>query len=81
MIYFLIILAINAVALPPIFRRCYSRHLPRDLTYTEYLHCAACLVTAPRDHLEHQDRLQFVVSMLALNLGLIAIRLLYTAVV
>jgi hypothetical protein len=81
MIYLLIILAINALLLPPMFRRCTSRPLPSSLTYTDYLHCAACLVTAPRDHLEQHDRLQFVVSMLALNLGLIALRLLYTAVV
>lgn len=81
MIYLLLILAINAIALPPIFKHCTSRHLPTNLTYTDYLHCAACLVTAPRDHLEQHDRLQFVVSMLALNLVLIALRLLYTAVV
>jgi hypothetical protein len=81
MIYLFIILITNALALPPIFKRCTSRRLPADLTYTEYLHCAACLVTAPRDHLEQHDRLQFVVSMLALNLVLIALRLLYTAVV
>jgi hypothetical protein len=79
--YLLILLLANATLLPTIFRRCVSRSLPRDLTYTEYLHCAACLITSPRDHLEQHDRLQFVLSMAALNLTLIAIRLIYTAVV
>ena len=79
--YRLILLLANAIALPSFFRRCVSRKLPRDLTYTEYLHCAACLITSPRDHVEQHERLQFVLSMAALNLTLIAIRLIYTAVV
>jgi hypothetical protein len=79
--YLLFILLANAFLLPPILTRCLSRRLPSDITYTDHIHVALCLLTAPRDSIEQHDRLRFALSMGILNLALIAIRLIYTAVV
>lgn len=79
--YLLFILLANALLLPPILTRCISRRLPDNITYTDHIHVALCLLTSPRDSIEQHDRLRFALSIGILNLALIALRLIYTAVV